>query len=57
MSAEYTIKEVLYELETPCLICGEGVPIWVTDTRPKICEKCKAAVLKMREQMDKEVEE
>lgn len=38
---------------TDCLICGEDVPVHDFDLgHPKICEKCKAAVMKMREQMD-----
>ena len=38
------------EIETPCLICGEGVPVFGSCYVPKICEKCKAAVMKVREQ-------
>ena len=34
--------------ETPCLICGEGVPVFGYGYAPKICEKCKAAVMKVR---------
>lgn len=38
---------------TPCLICGEGValPHGVCDG-PKICDKCKAAVMKVRKRME-----
>lgn len=36
------------EIETPCLICGEGVPVFDFGNAPKICEKCKAAVMKVR---------
>ena len=38
------------QIETPCIICGEGIPS-VGDWRtPKVCCKCKAAVMKMREE-------
>lgn len=33
-----------------CLICGEGVPVAHYTQGPRICEKCKAAVMKVREQ-------
>ena len=39
---------------TPCLICGETVVIQYYCDVPKICDKCKAAVMVMREQMDRE---
>ena len=53
--AELKISELILdvssiELETPCLICGEGVPTSHYGYAPKICEKCKAAVMKVREQ-------
>ena len=38
------------EIGTPCLICGESVLVGWYDFQPKICEKCKAAVMKMRDQ-------
>ena len=37
-----------YDIETPCLICGEGVPVHRYHNKPKICVKCKAAVMKVR---------
>ena len=36
------------EIETPCLICEEPVPVFGIGYTPKICEKCKAAVMKVR---------
>ena len=36
------------EIGTPCLICGESVPVFGGHYAPKICEKCKAAVMKVR---------
>lgn len=37
-----------YDIETTCLICGEGVPVPRYHNKHKICEKCKAAVMKVR---------
>ena len=37
---------------TRCLVCGEDIPIYSPfDHGYKICEKCKRAILKMRECM------
>lgn len=33
-----------------CLICGESVPTTFGDFSPKICKKCRDAVMKMRGQ-------
>ena len=41
---------------TPCLICGDTVKIKYYGDTPKICNKCKAAVIAMREKMDGEKE-
>ena len=38
-------------LATSCLICGESVPISHSKDSPKICDKCKKAVMKMRERL------
>ena len=38
-------------LATSCLICGESVPISHSKDYPKICDKCKKAVMKMRERL------
>lgn len=38
-------------LATSCLICGESVPISHAKDYPKICDKCKKAVMKMRERL------
>lgn len=43
----------LFSVSTPCLICGEGVLCDVFSASPKICDKCKAVILKLREQEDK----
>lgn len=55
--AELNISELILdvssiELENPCLICGEGVPASPYGYAPKICEKCKAAVMKVRTEQE-----
>lgn len=40
-------------IESECLICGEGVPTGDA-YRPAICEKCKAAVMKVREDLERD---
>ena len=35
---------------TPCLICGEDVPVMHLHDTPKICDKCKDAVMKLRKE-------
>ena len=37
--------------ETSCLVCGAFVPMRYVNDSPKICDKCKEAILKMRELM------
>lgn len=49
-SVSVKIEAVQSEIVTPCLICGEGIPVFGSFYVPKICEKCKAAVMKVREQ-------
>lgn len=45
-------KEVEQSFGTSCLVCGECVPLnGPLDPRYKICDKCKRAILKMREYM------
>ena len=39
-------------LATPCLICGEPVPISMLDNHSKICEKCKKTILKLRRMLE-----
>lgn len=39
---------------TACLVCGEDVPIFDYQSGLKICDKCKAAIMAMREQVDGE---
>lgn len=36
----------------PCLVCGEPVPVSMLDSRSKICEKCKKAILKLRKMLE-----
>lgn len=44
-----------YYHSTPCLICGEEVPCTSCElifSTQKICDKCKAAVMKVRKETD-----
>jgi len=41
---------------THCLVCGDTVPIYHPGQAPKICDKCKAAVMHVRDQLEKEEE-
>ena len=47
-----TICSTSIEIETPCLICGEGIPTWFGDCTPKICKGCRDAVMAMRKKME-----
>lgn len=47
-------KAVGEGIATSCMICGDRVAIpWPHDPH-KICDKCKAAVMKMRSSMERE---
>ena len=48
ISTLVTGAKVNYDIGTPCLICGESVPIFHIHDTPKICQKCKDAVMKVR---------
>lgn len=37
---------------TPCLVCSETVPIFDYRDVPKICDKCKTAIMLMRKQLN-----
>ena len=39
-------------LAVKCLICGESIPTGSLRETVKICDKCKAAVMKVREEME-----
>ncbi len=56
MKWEVETKEVKEEdiLATYCLICGESVPVYSIHDAPKICDKCKAVVMRLREQEEQE---
>lgn len=41
-----------FVLATDCIVCGEAVPITDAYNVPRMCEKCKAAVMAMRKQME-----
>ena len=55
-TADISTISVLSEvIGIPCLICGETVPAkTMYNYEAPICEKCKKAVLKMREVLDNE---
>lgn len=40
--------------ETTCLICGEAVPCTDLIHTIKVCDKCKASVMQMRKELEKE---
>jgi hypothetical protein len=44
------------EIDTPCLICGEGIPSWFGNYTPNICKECRDAVMAMRKKMEGEPE-
>ena len=46
----------IVNLSTSCLICGEPVPIENPRDYPKICEKCKEAVMFVRRATDDQKE-
>lgn len=33
----------------PCLICRESIPVEKYDFSPKVCDNCRAAVLRLRQ--------
>ena len=46
---EAKMKPVEPRFATSCLICDEDIPVWDFELgQPKICEKCKTTVMKMR---------
>ncbi len=46
------ILDIPVKVETACLICEEGVGTWFGDFTPKICKKCRDAVIAMRNKME-----
>lgn len=49
-SNRYLTKEL--NISTNCLVCGEPVPMERIGDAPKICNECKNAILKMRENVE-----
>ena len=37
---------------TPCLVCGEDVPVGFFNASPKICPGCRAAVMAVRRRLE-----
>lgn len=50
---DYNFPEKL-GISVDCLICGEPIPMGYIGDSPQICDKCKAAVMKIRNQEEKE---
>ena len=46
------IAPATFKYATPCLVCGEDVETGINEPEYKICDKCKAAILEMRKQMN-----
>lgn len=40
-------------LSTKCMICGDSVPIYSSSDHFRICDKCKEAIMAMREKLEK----
>ena len=51
----YDLTTATFKYAIPCLVCGEDVETGVNGPEYKICDKCKAAVLEMRKQMNDSV--
>ena len=49
-----TLPDLSNQLATPCLICGDPVPVSILDNHSKICEKCKKAILKLRKMLEED---
>ena len=49
-----TLPDLSDQLATPCLICGDPVPVSILDNHSKICEKCKKAILKLRKMLEED---
>ncbi len=55
------LPKIKPQLAMPCLVCGEGIVLTEEEeagmyyghhVHSKICDKCRAAILYMREQME-----
>ena len=64
MTLVWQINPDSFGLCACCIICGESVPLTPNDVislehghdiHSKVCDKCKAAILRMRELMEAEV--
>lgn len=45
------------EIATPCLICGDEIPVYGLNCRLQVCDKCREAVMVVRATIDKTKEE
>ena len=50
-TCDYVVKDN-FEAVNPCLVCGEDVIVSMYGPHVIICEKCKEAILHMREQLE-----
>ena len=48
------LKDNITRLTTGCMVCGEPVEILSAKYPYRICDKCKAAILKVRAAMEEE---
>lgn len=48
----YDLTTATFKYATPCLVCGEPVEWRINKSEYAICDKCKAAILEMRKQMN-----
>lgn len=47
-----TKEPSIIETAVPCLICGEDIISTGISYAPKVCDKCKAAVMKVRKESE-----
>ena len=48
------LKDGITRLTAGCMVCGEPVEILSAKYPYRICDKCKAAILKVRDAMEEE---
>lgn len=48
------IFDSIGEISIRCVICDESIPLNGFFDRPMVCNKCKAAIMKVRAEIDEE---
>lgn len=43
---------IVAEIAVPCLICGESISVPAMRATYMVCDKCKAAVMKVRSELE-----